>query len=114
EGTRATKDVIQPFKTGAFRLAKAGQVAILPVGIYGTRALLPKHGRLIKPGHVRVTIGAPLPAAEVQETALGELAERTRQVGSGLAGLPRAASTATSSEGATKEQPVPLDRLPLA
>lgn len=53
-GTRSTGDTVGRFKTGAFRLAKLGQVRILPVGIAGTRRVLPKHERTIKAGRVQV------------------------------------------------------------
>ena len=91
EGTRSTRDEIGPFKTGAFRLAKLGQVAILPVGISGTRRILPKHGRTIKPGKVRVRVGEPIGAAEVQSLPLNELSDRVRVLVGELSGLPLAA-----------------------
>lgn len=95
EGTRSTSGRIARFKTGAFRLAKLGEVQILPVGINGTRHVLPKHGRVIRPHRVSVHIGAPLTVAEVQATPLNELSERTRVLLAELSGLPLAdASTA--------------------
>lgn len=90
EGTRSTRDTIGRFKTGAFRLAKLGEVPILPVGISGTRHVLPKHGRLIKRHRVSVHIAAPLSVAEVRDTPLNELSERTRVLLAELAGLPLA------------------------
>jgi len=87
EGTRATRDVVGRFKPGAFRLAKLGQRAILPVGISGTRHVLPKHGRLIKARGVSVRIGAPLSAAEVEGTPLSELSEKVRLIVTELSGL---------------------------
>jgi 1-acyl-sn-glycerol-3-phosphate acyltransferase len=93
EGTRSTQDAIGPFKTGAFRLAKMGQVAILPVGISGTRRILPKHGRTIKPGKVRVRIGAPIVAEDVQSIPLNELSEQVRSRLGELSGLPLAGQT---------------------
>lgn len=78
EGTRSTTGELGPFKTGAFRLAKLGQVAVLPVGIRGTRHILPKHGRVIRPHRVIVQIGPPISAADVQSASLGELSERVR------------------------------------
>lgn len=90
EGTRSTGDEIGPFKTGAFRLAKLGQVAILPVGISGTRRILPKHGRTIKPGKVRVRVGIPIAAADVQNLPLSELSEHVRVLLGELSGLPLA------------------------
>jgi 1-acyl-sn-glycerol-3-phosphate acyltransferase len=87
EGTRSTRDAIGRFKTGAFRLAKLGNVPILPVGISGTRYVLPKHGRLIRRHRVSVRIAAPLSAAEVQETGLEQLSARNRALLAELSGL---------------------------
>jgi 1-acyl-sn-glycerol-3-phosphate acyltransferase len=88
EGTRATSDAIGRFKTGAFRLAKLGEVSILPVGISGTRHVLPKHGRVIRPHRVVVRIGRALSAREVQEAPLNELSERVRAELAELSRLP--------------------------
>lgn len=98
EGTRSTKDSIARFKTGAFRLAKLGDIAILPVGISGTRYVLPKHGRLIKRHRVSVHIAAPLTAAEVRDTPLNQLSERTRALLAELSGLPLARDQNSSQE----------------
>jgi 1-acyl-sn-glycerol-3-phosphate acyltransferase len=87
EGTRSTRDAIGRFKTGAFRLAKLGEVQILPVGISGTRYVLPKHGRIIRPHRVSVHIAAPLPIEQVKDTPLNELSERIRSMLAELSGL---------------------------
>lgn len=88
EGTRSTGGGIGSFKTGAFRLAKLGRVAVLPVGITGTSQVLPKHGRLIRPHRVSVRIGPPLSADEVQQSSLAELSDRVRATVSTLSGKP--------------------------
>ncbi|MFL6073979.1 MAG: lysophospholipid acyltransferase family protein [Mycobacteriales bacterium] len=62
EGTRG--DRVTEFHRGAFRLAEAAGVPVVPVGIAGTARLLPKHGRL-RPHPVGVRIGRPLPAGDV-------------------------------------------------
>jgi 1-acyl-sn-glycerol-3-phosphate acyltransferase len=97
EGTRSTRDAIGRFKTGAFRLAKLGEVEILPVGISGTRHVLPKHGRLIRRHRVSVQIAAPLSVSEVQGTPLSELSERARAMLARLSGLPLANETVAAS-----------------
>ena len=107
EGTRSTRDEIGRFKTGAFRLAKLGGIPILPVGISGTRYVLPKHGRLIRRRRVRVHIGPPLVSAEVRDTPLNELSERTRALLAELSGLPVAAANAGVSE--THQPNIPED-----
>jgi 1-acyl-sn-glycerol-3-phosphate acyltransferase len=94
EGTRSTRDEIGRFKTGAFRLAKLGEMRILLVGISGTRYVLPKHGRLIKRHRVCVHIAPPLSSSEVRDTPLNELSERSRYVLGELCGLPLATDAA--------------------
>ncbi len=89
EGTRSTNGAVGRFKTGAFRLAKLGEVPILPVGISGTRYVLPKHGRLIKRHRVTVHIAPPLSVAEVRDTPLAQLSDRARALVSELSGLPQ-------------------------
>lgn len=100
EGTRATRDEIGPFKTGAFRLAKLGEIPILVVGISGTRYVLPKHGRLIKRHRVSVNIAPPLSAEQVRDVPINELSERTRALLGELSGLPLANGRATTNEEA--------------
>jgi len=98
EGTRSTGDVIGRFKTGAFRLAKLGEVAILPVGISGTRHVLPKHGRTIEPRRVSVHIAPPLSREQVRDSGLNELSERARALLAELSGLPLLGGRGHSSE----------------
>ncbi len=43
EGTRSTTLEVGPFKSGAFQLAVASGVAVLPVVVAGTSTALPKH-----------------------------------------------------------------------
>lgn len=101
EGTRSTTPALGSFKTGAFRLAKLGQVAVLPVGISGTKQILPKHGRIIRPHRVTVRIGPAISAAEVQSASLNELSDRARTRVAELAGLATSgAATPKSSESA--------------
>jgi len=97
EGTRSTRDAIGRFKTGAFRLAKLGEVQILPVGISGTRQILPKHGRLIRRHRVSVHIAPPLPVAQVRDASLNELSERSRALLADLSGLTLANDSGASS-----------------
>jgi membrane protein YqaA with SNARE-associated domain len=61
EGTRSRTGEVGEFHSGAFRLAAAAGVPVVPVGLNGTRATLPPHGR-VRPRPVAVRIGAPLAA----------------------------------------------------
>ena len=79
EGTRSASPTLCSFKKGGFHLAKQAGVPIVPVGIRGTRAILPKHGRLVRPGPVEVHIGTPIGADEIAQLALPRLMERVRK-----------------------------------
>jgi len=105
EGTRSTHDAIGRFKTGAFRLAKMGEVEILPVGISGTRYVLPKHGRVIRRHRVSVHIAAPLSAAQVRDTTINELSERSRKLLAELSGLALASDVDSTSEARDSSAP---------
>jgi 1-acyl-sn-glycerol-3-phosphate acyltransferase len=82
EGGRSPDGRVQPFKPGAFRLAVALNVPVLPVTIDGgTRAWPP--GQLFpRRGHIRITyhpLVVPDPSLESRLAAL-ELARQTREV----------------------------------
>lgn len=91
EGTRSKTGRIEKFKLGAFHLALAAGVPIVPVGIAGSRDVMPGEG-LIYPGTVRVRIGAPITAADVaaeakRTTEPKALAEAARARVSELSGI---------------------------
>jgi 1-acyl-sn-glycerol-3-phosphate acyltransferase len=74
EGTRSRDGATGGFRSGAARLAEAAGVPLVPVGIAGTRDLLPPGGRLRR-GKVGVLIGTALsPGPE----GPGELIGRAR------------------------------------
>jgi 1-acyl-sn-glycerol-3-phosphate acyltransferase len=83
EGTRGS-GLPARFHSGAFRLAEAAGVPVVPVGIAGTGDLLPKHGRLRR-GRVTVRIGAPLPpdpaVARAEVARLADLSRSWSQSG---------------------------------
>ncbi len=60
EGTRSSDGRLLPFKKGAFMLALDLGVPIIPVGISGSRRLMPKGSFLVRPGRMRVRIGRPI------------------------------------------------------
>lgn len=59
EGTRSQDGRPGRFHTGAFRLAAQARAHIVPVGLVGTREILPKRGRLTRVP-VAVRVGEPL------------------------------------------------------
>ena len=90
EGTRSATEVIAPFKSGGFRLAKSAQVPIIPVGLRGSGRVGPKSSFLFRSGAIEVHIGAPIPAQEVVEMEHPALVERVRKSIGELSAMPLA------------------------
>ncbi len=61
EGTRTRDGKLQPFKRGAFALAAQSGVPIVPVTINGSFSILPKGSFDIRPAHITVIAGSPVP-----------------------------------------------------
>jgi len=61
EGGRSEDGNIQPFKEGAAYIAIKAQVPLVPIALIGTREVLPMHGKVFRPGLVRLKIGDPIP-----------------------------------------------------
>ncbi|WP_198961415.1 lysophospholipid acyltransferase family protein [Pseudonocardia sp. MH-G8] len=98
EGTRGSGAPAR-FHAGAFRLAAAAGVPVVPVGIVGTTDLLPKHGKLRR-NRVEVRIGTPLPAdADAAREAVARLARLPRSAPSRRPSRERAARLAASRTG---------------
>ena len=87
EGTRATADVLLPFKRGGFLLALRTGLPIVPVGIRGTRAVQPRGRRTIQPGVVEVWFGEPIDVAQFGVRRKRELIAEVRRQLAGLAGV---------------------------
>lgn len=79
EGTRSKTGVMKEWKPGAFELAKAAGVSVLPIAIQGTETALPKKGLVIGAARMRVTV---LPAIGVEE-ARGLSVEALRDLARG-------------------------------
>jgi 1-acyl-sn-glycerol-3-phosphate acyltransferase len=75
EGTRSVDGRLGPFRGGAFRVAIAAGVPVLPVAIHGAGAVLPPRGLFrVRPGTITLRFGAPLQAADADPKALAEAA----------------------------------------
>lgn len=70
EGTRSRSGGMQPLLPGVARYLVDPDTLVLPVGIAGSEALFPIGEAALTPGHIVVTIGAPI--------RVGDLRERTR------------------------------------
>lgn len=81
EGGRTRTGKLMPFKMGAFRLALAHGVPIVPVSIRGADEIWPV-GRIIpRPGRLTVTYHPPVEVARIDEnTSRPELKELARRL----------------------------------
>jgi 1-acyl-sn-glycerol-3-phosphate acyltransferase len=81
EGTRSEDGEIHNFKEGAFKIALAAKVPILPIVLEGTSDLLPKHGLMFKTKNtIKVKILDPIPFELFQNMTAKELAEKTKSL----------------------------------
>jgi 1-acyl-sn-glycerol-3-phosphate acyltransferase len=77
EGTRSKSGELQRFKTGAFELALATGVPVVPIVISGTHNALPKHGFVLQGRHeIGVAVLQPVPPTGTPE----QLAQQVRDV----------------------------------
>lgn len=84
EETRTRTGELLPFKSGAALLALRSGFPLLPVGIAGTRHVLPRGTLQMSPGRVGLSIGTPL---EVAGHSARERNEVTRQLRQAIAEL---------------------------
>lgn len=63
EGTRSHTGELLPFKKGGIIMAIQSQAPVLPVAIQGGRAAMRKGSAVVRPVHVSVRIGPPIPTA---------------------------------------------------
>lgn len=83
EGTRSRDDTLLPLKKGPFFMALAGGAPVVPVRIRGSRAVMPRGGKVIRPGTIEVEVCEPIPTAAregapQQEEAREQLRRRVR------------------------------------
>ena len=78
EGTRSRTGQLLPFKKGGFIMAIEAQAPIVPVAVQGGRAAMRKGSAIVRPVHVSVRIGKPIPTAGLTIDNRDELIERVR------------------------------------
>jgi 1-acyl-sn-glycerol-3-phosphate acyltransferase len=80
EGTRSRDGRLREFKKGAFVLAIATGLPIVPVCCVGTRRLMPRGSRMtVVPGPVDVFIEPPIPTSGLTYDDRDALATRVRE-----------------------------------
>lgn len=84
EGTRSNDGFVRPFRANAAQLAVEGHVPVIPVGILGTYAAMPRGSYWPVPGRPRVSIryGAPISPrpAETPQQFGPKIAEAVKQL----------------------------------
>jgi 1-acyl-sn-glycerol-3-phosphate acyltransferase len=78
EGTRSETGELKSFKKGAFMLALRTGVDIVPVGIRGSRAVLPKGSWRVRPGEIHIRIGDVISSSEYTFETREALMKRVR------------------------------------
>lgn len=82
EGTRQSGPHVQPLFEGAAYIATRSGVPIVPVGIGGSEAAMPKGSKLLRPVKVHVVVGEPLypappgPSGRAPRSAVHDLTEQ--------------------------------------
>jgi len=99
EGTRSPTGRLQPFRAGTGLLATELGVPVVPIGVDGCHALLPKGGRRPRRGPVTVRFGPPLRLrqGESHPAAAAELADAVARL------LP--AETTAAEDAGPRSQP---------
>jgi len=77
EGTRSETGRLLSFKKGGFMIALQSGAPIVPVAIEGSHDILPKHGRIVRKGAIRVTF---FPALETRTLSIRQVNQLMEQV----------------------------------
>jgi putative phosphoserine phosphatase/1-acylglycerol-3-phosphate O-acyltransferase len=77
EGTRSRDGKLGKFKKGAFHLARAAGVPIVPIVIHNAADALPNHAFVVRPAEVKVTVLKPIPT---KNWTLRDVSPQSRRV----------------------------------
>lgn len=78
EGTQnRSKEILQPFHDGAFRIAVDTQQPILPMVVIGAGKLMPPSTIQLKPGVIRIYVGEEIPTAGLAVADVARLRQQT-------------------------------------
>lgn len=76
EGTRPRNGVMRPFKKGAFTMAIASELPVLPMSIHGTYEAMPPGTPWVRGGRVKVIIDPPIETEGMDHGDTSELRDR--------------------------------------
>src|SRR5262249_28807158 len=79
EETRTRTGELLPFKKGAALLALKSQLPLQPVGIAGTRQILPRGSWNMTPGNVVVAVGSPFELGNRTAKERGEVTKLVKE-----------------------------------
>ena len=79
EGTRGYDGHLQPLKRGAFQLAMASGVPVVPVAIKGTREIMPKGSFTIRKGSIIIQLEKPIETTNYTKQTMPDLIERVSE-----------------------------------
>lgn len=78
EGTQnRTKEILQPFHDGAFRIAVDTQQPVLPMVVLGAGRLMPPGTIDLKPGLIRIYVGEEIPTLSLTVKQVSQLKQKT-------------------------------------
>ena len=77
EGTRSTTPKVGRFKKGAFHLAMAAKVPIVPIVFKNALDALPKHGIIVRPATIEAVVHKPI---ATDDWTLGNLDQKIATV----------------------------------
>jgi 1-acyl-sn-glycerol-3-phosphate acyltransferase len=81
EGTQnRTRETLQPFKDGGFRIALDTQQPVLPMVVVGAGPLMPPGTIRMKPGRVKIIVAPEIPTAGLSTNDLPALKQKTFEV----------------------------------
>ena len=79
EGTRSADGELRGFRKGTFRLAIETGSHLVPVALDGTARVLPRGGRRIRPGTIRVKVGPAVSLEGMTQRDRDRLVEETHE-----------------------------------
>jgi 1-acyl-sn-glycerol-3-phosphate acyltransferase len=80
EGTRPRNGVMKPFKKGAFTMAIATQLPVLPMSLHGSYEAWPPGRHLVRGGLIRVVLDKALETEGLGHSDTGDLRDQVQEL----------------------------------